>query len=202
MPVTLTGVRDGHRILITVTRTPGPATITREHHPECPCHPHPLGATVDFNTALNQTIASLTPQPWDHTIDGTTLRVTPAGLREDAGRAEVLLRISGPLVTGLYDYDITGPNTRGAAEVGVTTAVLPSLIAALEGRTGWEQAPGWGDPTRIVVTPALHMTVTEGHHDGEKWIAVTESVQLPEAQRLPLASALRRALDVARDWED
>jgi hypothetical protein len=28
------------------------------------------------------------------------------------------------------------------------------------------------------------------------------TMRLPEAQRLPLASALRRALDVARGWED
>jgi hypothetical protein len=31
---------------------------------------------------------------------------------------------------------------------------------------------------------------------------VAASITLPEAQRLPLASALRRALDVARSWED
>lgn len=157
---------------------------------------------MDFNTAINTVIAELTPQPWDHTTsDAITLRVIPAGLREDPGHAEVLLRISGPLATGLYEFDITGPDTRGAAEAGVTTTALPSLIAALQGRTGWEQAEGWGDPTRIVVTSTLQVTVTEGHHDGDQWIAVTESVQLPEQQRLPLASALRRALDVARAWE-
>jgi hypothetical protein len=157
---------------------------------------------VDFRTALNQVVAELTPQPWEHTTpDATTLRVIPAGLREDPGHAEVLLRISGPLVTGLYDFGITGPDTQGAAETGVTTTALPSLIAALEGRAGWEQAQGWGDPTRIVVTATLNVTVTEGHHDGDRWTGVTESVQLPEQQRLPLASALRRALDVAQDWE-
>lgn len=157
---------------------------------------------MDFHTALNIVIADLTPQPWDYTTpDGMTLRVIPAGLREDPGRAEVLLRVSGPVVTGLCSYDLTGPETRGAAEVGVTTAVLPSLIAALEARAGWELVEGLGDPTEIVVTPTLHVTVTEGHHDGNRWIPVTESVQLPEQQRLPLASALRRALDVAHDWE-
>jgi hypothetical protein len=41
MPVTLTGVRDGHRIITTVTRMDGIARITREHHPECPNHAHP-----------------------------------------------------------------------------------------------------------------------------------------------------------------
>ncbi|MBD9700664.1 hypothetical protein IHE56_00865 [Streptomyces sp. ID01-12c] len=158
---------------------------------------------MDFHTALNIVIAELTPQPWDYTTpDATTLRVIPAGLREDPGRAEVLLRISGPVVTGLCSYDLTGPDTRGAAEVGVTTTDLPSLIAALEGHAGWERVEGLGDPTEIVVTPALHVTVTEGHHDGFRWIGVTESVQLPEEQRLPLASALRRALDVAKSWEE
>ncbi|MDX2838028.1 hypothetical protein PV377_03240 [Streptomyces ipomoeae] len=157
---------------------------------------------MDFHTALNSVIADLTPQPWDYTTpDAATLRIVPAGLREDPGRAEVMLRISGPLVTGLYAYDITGPNTRGAAEIGITTTALPQLIAALEGRSGWEQAEGWGDPTGITVTPDLHVTVTEGHHDDGRWITVTESVQLPEAQRLPLASALARALDVAKSWE-
>lgn len=158
---------------------------------------------MDFNTALNTVIAELTPQPWDYTTpDATTLRVIPAALREDPGCAQVLIRINGPLVTGLYDFDLTGPNTKGAAEIGVTTTDLPALIAALEGRAGWEQAAGWGDPTRIVVTPTLDVTVTEGHHDGSQWIAATESVRLPEAQRLPLASALSRALDVAKSWED
>lgn len=157
---------------------------------------------MDFRDALNIVTADLTPQPWDYTTpDATTLRVIPAGLTADKGDAEVMLRVSGPLVTGLYDYGITGPATRGAAEVGITTTDLPSLIAALEGRAGWEHAEGWGDPTRIAVTATLHVTVTEGHSDGGCWSAVVESVQLPEVQRLPLASALRRALDVARGWE-
>jgi hypothetical protein len=158
---------------------------------------------MDFRTAYNIVIADLTPQPWTHTTpDAHTLRVIPAGLREDPGRAEVLIRVSGPVVTGLCSYDLTGPETRGAAEIGITTTVLPSLIAALEGHAGWEMVEGLGDPTEIVVTPDLIVTVTEGHHDGREWIAVTESVRLPEEQRLPLASALRRALDVARSWED
>lgn len=158
---------------------------------------------MDFQTDLNTVIADLTPQPWDYTTpDATTLRVIPAALREDPGQATVNIRISGPLVTGLCEFDITGPDTKGAAQVGVTTTDLPSLIASLENRAGWEQAAGWGDPNRIVVAPTLAITVTEGHHDGGQWIAVTESVQLPEAQRLPLASALSRALDVARGWEN
>jgi hypothetical protein len=158
---------------------------------------------MDFHTALNHTIADLTPQEWTHTcVDAQTLRVTPAGLTAGQGDAEVMLRVSGPHATGLYAYDMTGPDTRGAAEIGVTTTVLPQLIAALEGRTGWEWADGWSDPTGITVTPDLLVTVTEGHHDDGQWIGVTESVQLPEEQRMPLASALCRALDVAKAWEE
>lgn len=157
---------------------------------------------MNFHDALGNLIAELTPQPWDYTTpDGSTLRVIPAGLREDPGCAEVNIRITAKTVTGLYDFGLTGPATRGAAEIGVTTSTLPALIAALEGRAGWDQADGGGDPTRLLVTPTLHITVTEGHHDGVRWIGVTESLQLPEAQRLPLASALGRALDVARGWE-
>lgn len=157
---------------------------------------------MDFRDALNSVIADLTPQPWTHTTpDGTTLRIIPAGLRDDPGMAEVLVRISGPTVTGLYDYGITGPATTGAAEIGVTTTDLPSLITALEQRAGWEQTARWGDPTQMLVAPTLQVTVTEGHHVDGRWISVEESAQLPESQRLPLASALRRALDVARAWE-
>jgi hypothetical protein len=35
---TIVGIRDGHRVTITVTGQPGSASITRQHHPECPCH--------------------------------------------------------------------------------------------------------------------------------------------------------------------
>ncbi|MGW8879754.1 hypothetical protein [Streptomyces mirabilis] len=42
------------------------------------------------------------------------------------------------------------------------------------------------------------MGVTEVHGPGQQ---VEVSMVLPDAQRLPLASALRRALDVARGWE-
>ena len=46
---------------------------------------------------------------------------------------------------------------------------------------------------------SVMVTVTELHGQGQE---VTVSTVLPEDQRLPLASALRRALDVARSWED
>lgn len=33
----ITGIRDGHRIITTVTGPPGAITISRQHHPDCPC---------------------------------------------------------------------------------------------------------------------------------------------------------------------
>ncbi|WP_329336195.1 hypothetical protein OG252_13390 [Streptomyces sp. NBC_01352] len=158
---------------------------------------------MNFPDAIGGLLAELTPQPWDYTTpDGTTLRVIPAGLRSNPGEAEVLIRITSPDVSGLYEFGLTGPATKGAAEIGITTADLPTLVTALEEQAGWEHAEGWGDPTRVLVAPTLQVTVTEGHHDDGRWIAVTEVVQLPQGQRLPLAAALRRAWDVAVGWED
>lgn len=156
---------------------------------------------MDFNTALNSLIADLTPQPWDYTTpDGTTLRVIPAGLRENAGYAEVLIRITRPDANGLYSYGITGPKSRGVAEVGVTTTGLPALIEALKARAAWEDAElVYGVLTVTPGADGVAVTVTEVHSaDREETVAML----LPEAQRLPLASALARALDVARSWED
>ena len=155
---------------------------------------------MDFQTALNTVIAELTPQPWDYTTtDGTTLRVIPAGLREDAGYAEVLIRITRADATGLCEFGITGPDSRGVAEVGVTTSGLPALIEALTERTGWEDTDLVAGS--LAVSPdasGVAVQVTEVH-SGEQ--GETVSMRMPEAQRLPLASALRRALDVARGWE-
>lgn len=155
---------------------------------------------MDFNDALNTVLADLTPQPWDYTgPDGTTLRVIPAGLREDKGRAEVLIRITRADATGLYDYGITGPDSRGVAEVGVTTTDLPKVIEALTER-GW-----WADNTLVsgallvaAASGGVVVGVTENHGAGQH---VDVGIVLPEEQRLPLASALRRALDVVRGWE-
>lgn len=162
---------------------------------------------MDFRDALNNVIAELTPQPWDYTTpDGTTLRVIPAGLRTEPGEAEVYVRITRADATGLYDYGITGPDSRGVAEVGVSTSLLPALIEALTQRAVWRDdclVAG----TLTVVAGALAATpdgdnvvviVTEAHSAERE---ETVAVRLPEAQRLPLASALRRALDVARGWE-
>jgi len=156
---------------------------------------------MDFSDALNIVTAELTPQPWDYAAaDGTTLRVIPAGLRADKGAAEVLVRITQADATGLYEFGITGPDSRGVAEVGVTTTDLPKVIEALTER-GW-----WADNTLVsgallvaAASGGVVVGVTENHGAGQH---VDVGVVLPEAQRLPLASALRRALDVARDWED
>ena len=156
---------------------------------------------MDFRDALNTVIAELTPQPWDYTTeDGTTLRIIPAGLRESAGYAEVLIRITRADATGLGEYGITGPNSRGVAEVGVTTTDLPKVIEALTER-GW-----WADNTLVsgallvaAASGGVVVGVTENHGAGQH---VDVGIVLPESQRLPLASALARALDVARGWED
>lgn len=156
---------------------------------------------MNFNDALNITIADLTPQPWDYTTDdGTTLRVIPAGLRADHGDAEVLVRITRPDATGLCEFGITGPDSQGVAEVGVTTAALPKVIEALT-EQGW-----WADTTLIsgallvaAASGGVVVGITEVHGAGQH---VGVGIVLPEAQRLPLASALSRALDVARAWED
>jgi|SRR5690242_7358018 len=155
----------------------------------------------DFHNALDAVIADITPQPWDYTTpDGTTLRVIPAGLRADEGDAEVLVRITQPGATGLAEYGITGPDSRGVAEVGITTTDLPDLIAALTERTVWRDDSLTAGA--LATTPdgdGVAVCVTEVH-SAERRESV--AIRLPEAQRLPLASALRRAGDVARGWED
>jgi hypothetical protein len=163
---------------------------------------------MDFQDALNNVIADLTPQPWDYTTpDGTTLRVIPACSRENVGCAEVLIRLTRADATGLAEYGIAGPNSRGVAEVGVSTALLPALISALTERAVW-QSECLVAGTLAVVAGAIAaapnggdvMVVVEEVHSAER--KETVAMMLPEAQRLPLASALSRALDVARSWED
>lgn len=162
---------------------------------------------MDFRDALNNVTAELTPQPWDYTTaDGTTLRVIPAGLHSDPGDAEVLIRITRADATGLYAYGITGHDSRGVAEVGVPTRLLPDLIEALTQRAVWR------DESLVAGTLAVIASDIATMPDGDGvLVAVTEvhsvereetvAMRLPDAQRLPLASALRRALDIARGWE-
>jgi hypothetical protein len=141
---------------------------------------------VDFNTALNQVIAELTPQPWDYTTpDGTTLTVIPAGLREDPGMAEVLVRITTPGTDPI--------------EAGITTTDMPAMIDALSGNRLWSYETLVG--VWCELTPfgggGMLLSLTE---DLEA-VAAQPMVHVPESQRLPFASALSRALDVAQGWE-
>lgn len=142
----------------------------------------------DFRQALNAVIAELTPQSWDYlTHDGgINLTVIPAGLREDAGCAEVLIRISA--LGQFFD-----------AEAGIPSRDMPAMIDALTGNRPWSHDT---DDAFCELTPpsggGMILTVSEDHDAVEE----RPQIHLPETQRLPLASALRRALDVARGWED
>jgi hypothetical protein len=156
---------------------------------------------MDFRTFYNAVIADITPQPWTYADQaGTTLTVVPAGLSADPGCAEVNLRIEQADASGCAEFGITTPDSKGVAEVGIMTGHLPKLISALTEGVPWED-------TRLslgaaAVTPGeagVVVCVTEWHAQG---VEVAVSMTLPPQQRLPLASALRRALDVAKSWED
>lgn len=146
----------------------------------------------DFRNALDAVIAEITPQPWDYTdLNGATLTVIPAGLRADPGEAEVTIRITASKVLG--------------TEIGITTTDLPDLIDALTNREPWEQSTLLDG--LIAIEPAATgddtvLVVTGFYWDGGRRLETHVAMRLPEAQRLPFASALRRALDVARGWED
>jgi hypothetical protein len=149
---------------------------------------------VDFRDALNTIIAELTPQPWDYTTpDGTRLRVVPEGLRQDPGNGVVEIQI----IEGAHVAKVpTGP------EYPMRTPDVPGLIAALTSRTEWSTSD-FGD--FLTVRPEgdgmrLAYTVYDRDTTGQP-ADIDRTVFLPEAQRLPLASALARALDVARSWE-
>lgn len=159
---------------------------------------------MDFRHAWNTVIAELTPQPWDYTTpDGTTLTVIPACLpHAEPGTAEVHLRVTR--------------DKAHAAQAAITTTDLPALIAALaEPVTGhWEHEPHYpdgtpkgrigtwlGDDYGLTLNPVhsgFDLTAIEDTDAG----VVAATLTVPEEQRLPLASALRRAMDVARGWED
>lgn len=144
---------------------------------------------MDFKHALNAVIAELTPQPWDYTDNaGTTLTVIPAGLREDPGCAEVIVRIKA--IGQFFD-----------ADAGIPSSDLPAMIDALVGNRWWTYDTL--DDIGVELTPSS---------GGGMWLSIMPEdpdlvddqpqIRIPEAQRLPLASALRRALDVARAWEE
>jgi hypothetical protein len=141
---------------------------------------------MDFRDALNTIRAELTPQPWDYTDNaGTTLTVIPAGLREDPGCAEVTVRIKA--IGQFFD-----------ADAGIPSRDLPAMIDALTGNQVWSYDTL--DDVGVQLTPfggggmILAISVDPEADDEPQ-------IHIPETQRLPLASALRRALDVARGWE-
>jgi hypothetical protein len=82
------------------------------------------------------------------------------------------------------------------------TVDVPGLITALTDRTEWTTTD-WGDV--LTVRPEgdgmrLAYTVYDRDTTGRP-ADVERSILVPEAQRMPLASALARALDVAKSWE-
>ena len=149
---------------------------------------------MDFRDAINIAIAELTPQPWDYTTpDGTRLRVIPEGLRQDPGNGVVEIQI---VEAAHVQVTPDGP------EYPMRTVDVPGLIDALTGRAEWTTTD-FGDV--LTVRPEeggirLAYTVYDRDTTGQP-ADVDRTVFVPEVQRLPLASALRRALDVARDWE-
>lgn len=141
---------------------------------------------MDFRTALNSIHTYLTPQPWDHTTgDGRTITVIPAGLPADPGNAEVTIRITG--------------SDHTAAEAGIPSSDLPTMTDALTSNRRWTYDTI--DDHVVELTPygggGMLLTLT----DDPDTVDEQPQIHIPETQRLPLASALRRALDVARDWE-
>jgi hypothetical protein len=150
---------------------------------------------VDFRDALNNVIAELTPQPWDYTTaDGTRLRIIPEGLRQDPGDGVVEIQV---IECAHISKTPDGP------EYSMRSVDVPGLIDALTDRREWTTTD-WGDT--LTVRPEgdgmrLAYTVYDRDTTGQP-ADIDRTVFLPEAQRLPLASALARALDVARSWED
>jgi hypothetical protein len=146
----------------------------------------------DFHRHLDAALAEITPQPWDYTTpDGTTLTVIPAGLRADPGEAEVILRITASRTL--------------AAEIGIPSRELPSLLDALTEHRAWDDASVCDGQITVTYPDggSVLVVIVETEWDADRVPhETTAAVRLPEAQRLPLASALQRALDVARGWED
>lgn len=84
-------------------------------------------------------------------------------------------------------------------EAGIPTADLPGLVDALSGFRLWSHDTL--DDVTVQLLPfgggGMILALSE---DPEAETAGPQ-VHVPEAQRLPLAAALGRALDVARGWE-
>lgn len=150
---------------------------------------------TDFHNALGTVLAELTPQPWDYTThDGTRLRVIPEGLAQDPGDGVVMIQICE---SASVQVTPDGP------EFPVRTADMPELLAALDARTECTIHAGWDEVLAVRPEAAgmrLAYTVWGRDTTGEG-ADVDRTVLVPEDQRLPLTSALRRAMDVARGWE-
>lgn len=67
----ITGIRDGHRIITTVTRHPDHMTVTRGHHPHCPCQPMAIQPQTEEPSMPDQPSTPAWPtftlQRWDWT---------------------------------------------------------------------------------------------------------------------------------------
>ena len=130
---------------------------------------------MDFQNAWNIFVAETTPQPWDYTTADGILTVIPAGLRADRDEAEVIIRVSD-------------------TEDWVKTPDVQHLIDALTAGESWTSvSSGWGVEASVADSGVTVAVWEKG---------VSTAVTLPPEQRMPLASALSRALDVARAWED
>lgn len=149
---------------------------------------------MDFQDAVRNVIADLTPQPWDWwTPDGTRLRIIPEGLRQNSGDGVVEIQIC-PAAHVQVTPD--GP------DYPMRTPDVPGLITALTDRAEWTTTD-FGDT--LTVRPeegGMRLAYTVYDRDTTGQMAdIDRTVHVPEEQRLPLASALARALDVARSWE-
>lgn len=83
---------------------------------------------------------------------------------------------------------------RDDAEEWVKTPEVQRLVDAVTAGESWTSVySGWGLEV-TVAEPGVTVAVWE---KGE-----ATTVVLPSSERLPFASAIRRALDVARGWED
>lgn len=150
---------------------------------------------MDFHQALDTAHAELTPRPWDYTTpDGTRLRVIPEGLPQDPGDGVVLIQICEAAHVQV---------TPDGPEFPVRTSDMPGLLAALDARSEWTTRDGWD--IRLTVRPedgGMRLAYTVWGCDTTGQAApVDRTVHVPEAQRQPLAAALRRAADVAAGWE-
>ncbi|MEV7470246.1 hypothetical protein AB0O20_27635 [Streptomyces kronopolitis] len=131
------------------------------------------------------------PQPWDYmTTDGTRLRVLPERRPQHQGGSVVLIQICEAAHVQV---------TPDGPEFEMLASEVPDLVSALTARTEWATRDGLDG--MLVVRPEgdgmrLAYTVFARDTTGQP-ADVDRTVLVPEEQRLPLASALHRARDVA-----